>query len=123
MIAPRIGYEFHWRIQAVALGYSPISFIFMWFSATFWENKIAFQWNAYRPLVGRIPAFPVQGGVSLGGVCPGGCLPGAGVSQHAMGQTSPCGQADTCENITFTNFVCGWYSYTTSSDNSLMSCR
>ena len=50
-----------------------------------------------------------------GSVCPGGCLPGGClplvprgcVSQHAMGQTPPCGQTDTCENITFANFVCG----------------
>ena len=41
----------------------------------------------------------------LGGVClwsQGDC-----VSQHAMGQTPPCGQTDTCENITFANFDCG----------------
>ena len=43
-----------------------------------------------------------------GSVCPGGCLPGAGdISQHAMGQTPPCGQTDICENITFANFFCG----------------
>ena len=30
-----------------------------------------------------------------------------GVSQYAMGQTPHCGQTDTCENITFANFVCG----------------
>ena len=44
------------------------------------ETKItnAFQWDAYRPLVDRIPACTAQGGVSGQGVC---------VSQHAMGQT------------------------------------
>ena len=45
-------------------------------------NKNAFQWDAYRPLVDRVPASTAQGGVSA----QGGCLPG-GVSQHAMGQT------------------------------------
>ena len=45
-----------------------------------------------------------SGGVWSGRVSAYG--PG-GVSQHAMGQTSPCGQTDTCENITFANFVCG----------------
>ena len=78
-------------------------------------DKNAFQWDAYRPLVDRIPACTAQGVVSAqrgvsdqglfaqegclpgGGVCPGGgCLPGRGgvcpggaVSQHAMGQTPP----------------------------------
>ena len=47
------------------------------------HNKNAFQWDAYRPLVDRIPA------------CTGECLPlvpggrGGCVSQHAMGQTTP----------------------------------
>ena len=36
-----------------------------------------------------------------GGVCPGGCLPGevvcpGGVSQHAMGQTPPSVDRQTC---------------------------
>ena len=40
------------------------------------RNKNAFQWDAYRPLVDRIPAYTVQGGVCLGGVsAPWGCLP------------------------------------------------
>ena len=44
------------------------------------ENKIAFQWDAYRPLVDPIPACTVQGGVCPGGVSvrgylPRGCLP------------------------------------------------
>ena len=66
-----------------------------------------------------------SGGCLLRGVCllPGGCrasaprggvgvssqgvsAPGS-VSQHAMGQTPPRGQTDTCDNITFANFVCG----------------
>ena len=42
------------------------------------DDKNAFQWDAYRPLVDRIPACNAQGGggVCPGGVCPGGCLPG-----------------------------------------------
>ena len=45
--------------------------------------------------------------LSGGCLLPGGvCYPG-GVSQHAMGQTPPCGWTDTCENITFANFVYG----------------
>ena len=78
-------------------------------------NKNAFQWDAYRPLVDRIPACTGQGwGVSqhaLGmGVCipactgEGGCLP---LVRDVCGRHSPCGQTDTCENITFTNLVCG----------------
>ena len=42
------------------------------------QNRIAFQWDAYRPLVDRIPACTAQGVY----------LPG-GVSQHAMGQAPP----------------------------------
>ena len=61
-----------------------------------------------------------RGCLLLGGVCyPGGvCYQGVvcywgcllrGCIQHAMGQTPPHrGQTDTCENIAFTNFVCGW---------------
>ena len=86
-------------------------------------------------LLGRVSA--TNGGVCyLGGVCypgecllprgvsatllPGGCLlPGVSatrggggvcsgdVSKYAIGQTPPCGQTDTCENITFANFVYG----------------
>ena len=59
---------------------------------------------------GCIPACTGQGD---GSVFPGGAVPARGctwwgcVSQHAMGQTPPCGQTDTCENITFANFVYG----------------
>ena len=59
-----------------------------------------------------------------GGVCPGECLPGGcfprGVSPRVSAQegcgrhppgpetdTHPCRQTDTCENITFANYVCG----------------
>ena len=58
------------------------------------KNKNAFQWDAYRPLVDRIPAYTVQGaylnrgGVPAWGIPAAGCLPGVCVSQHAMGQTS-----------------------------------
>ena len=31
----------------------------------------------------------------MGGVCPGGCIPACN------GADTPCGQTDTCENITF----------------------
>ena len=55
------------------------------------RNKIAFQWDAYRPLVDHIPACTGRGGVSAwgGGVCQGdvcrggvciGGLPGVEVS-------------------------------------------
>ena len=70
-----------------------------------WTNKIAFQQDAYRPLVdrtahGRVSASgPGGGGCLPRGVCPGGCVPGGvclwskgGVSQHALGQTLPCEQ-------------------------------
>ena len=46
------------------------------------SNKSAFQWDAYRPLVDRIPACTVS---AKGG----GCLPGGCVSQHAMGSPPP----------------------------------
>ena len=84
------------------------------------KHKNAFQWDAYRPLVDRIPACIVQGELHLprgrctclGGVPAGVYLLGrvcqGCVSQHAMGQTPPCGQTDTCENITFeTSFAGG----------------
>ena len=76
-----------------------------------------------------------QGGVYTGGVCPGGCQPRGsaqgggiciggcltrggwgGVSAQGVvchtphpqtrGRQPPRGQRDTCENITFANFVC-----------------
>ena len=45
-----------------------------------------------------------QGGLSKGDVYPGGVCWGGlpGCVYH-----TPCGQTDTCENITFANFVCG----------------
>ena len=43
--------------------------------------------------VGGLP----WGCLAGGGVCPGECLP-EGVSQHALRQTPPYGQTDTCEN-------------------------
>ena len=61
--------------------------------------KNAFQWDAYCPLVDRIPACTAQGVYLPGGVPAGGCtfpgmyLPvgctcpgGGGVSQHTLGQ-------------------------------------
>ena len=65
--------------------------------------------------------YVCSGGVLVWGVSapggvpgPGGCLvwggsaPG-GVSQHALRQTPlpPCGQTDTCENITLAQLRCG----------------
>ena len=99
-------------------------------------NKNAFKWDAYHPLVDRIPACTGQVGVSQhaldrgcvsqhalgrgvsaqgmsaqGGVCPEGCLH-RGVWQtlppRTKGRHPPTrGQTDTCENITFANFVSG----------------
>ena len=48
------------------------------------NNKNAFQYDAYRPLVDR-------------GVCQGGCPGARPLTQR---RTAPCGQTDTCENIT-----------------------
>ena len=67
------------------------------------RNKNAFQWDAYRPLVDRIPACTVQRGV-----WPRVCLPRGVYPSMQWGRHPPCGQTDTCENITFANFVCGW---------------
>ena len=53
----------------------------------------------------------MPGGVCLGGVCPGSMDAGGMHAQgvHAQAQvSSPHGQTDTCENITFANFVCRW---------------
>ena len=57
-------------------------------------NKNAFQWDAYRPLVDRIPACTAQEGVSTQGVSVQGgggvgVCPGEGEYQHAMGQRPP----------------------------------
>ena len=49
------------------------------------DNKNAFQWDAYRPLVDRIPACTAERGGSASG--PGGVsASGPGVS---IGQTPP----------------------------------
>ena len=57
------------------------------------NNKNAFRWDAYRPLVDCIPACTAQGGCLPGvGVSAVGSASGLGggvVSQHAMGQTPP----------------------------------
>ena len=44
------------------------------------NNKNAFQWDAYRPLVDRIPACTAQrgGGVPAGGVPAQGVVPDQG---------------------------------------------
>ena len=89
--------------------------------------KNAFQSDAYRPLVDRMPAC-----TGRMGVCPGRCLPGGVCHTHPGRHTTPwvdtspradtllgrhpswqtppppiCGQTDTCEKITFANFLCG----------------
>ena len=64
-------------------------------AATPWrkkKHKNAFEWDADRPLVDRIPACTVEGGVyPRGGSAQGkgGVCLGEGVSQHAMGQIPP----------------------------------
>ena len=40
-----------------------------------------------------------------GCVVPGGCLPGGYIPACNWADPPPCGQTDTCENITFANFV------------------
>ena len=63
------------------------------------------------PKGGCVPrgGLSAQGRVSAqGDVCPGGCL-SRGCLPHILGTRGrhpPCGQTDTCENITFANFVC-----------------
>ena len=70
-------------------------------------NKSAFQWDAYRLLVDRIPSCTVQGG-STRGVCPGmsaegsasGPAGGEGIPTCNRADTPSCGQTDTCDYIT-----------------------
>ena len=73
-------------------------------------NKNAFQKDAYRPQRQPSPrrvCFPgvcFPGGVLPGGVLPGGVLP-KGCTWSFGGTcpgTPPCGQTDTCKNLTFT---------------------
>ena len=98
-------------------------------------HKNAFLWDAYHPLVDCIPACTAQGGLhrgvsgrggvylgvsdqgclprgvclwSVGGGCILGCSNGADIPPGTRGRNPPCGQTDTCETITFINFVCGW---------------
>ena len=56
---------------------------------------------------GCIPAFTwvyLPGGVPVQvGVPARGCFPSFSGADNPL----PCGQTDTCENITFANFVCG----------------
>ena len=73
-------------------------------------NKNTFQWDAYHPLVNRIPTCTAQGGVPRGSVCPGGCLPlvpGGMPPCNGADTSLLCGWTDTCEHVTFVNFVCG----------------
>ena len=95
-------------------------------------NKNAFQWDAYHPLVDHIPASTVAGGTCpewyLLGAVPGGWVYLAGGVPAQGGvpardvpdfgctcwgctcqRGSPCDRmTDTCKDITFANFVCGW---------------
>ena len=69
-------------------------------------------------LPGGVPAWGAY--LPRGGTCPGGCICQGGVPARGMylpggtclggtcPDTPPCRQTDTCENITFANFVCGW---------------
>ena len=82
------------------------------------SNKNAFQEDAYRPLIDRIPVgvgVPAPG-EGVGGVCSRGgyllqgdaCSLGGGISQHAMGQTPPVDRmTHTCKNITLAQLRCG----------------
>ena len=49
-----------------------------------------------------------RGCLPRGGVCPGvrGCLPGGIPACNGPDRPPPCGQTDTCEILTFANFVC-----------------
>ena len=63
------------------------------------------------PKGGCVPrgGLSAQGRVSAqGDVCPGGVSVQGVSATHPRDQrqTPPCGQTDTCENITFANFVC-----------------
>ena len=60
--------------------------------------------RSLRHLVESAGGMHAWGVCVVGGVRGGGgmCARGGGV-YHAR----PCGQTDTCENITFANFVCG----------------
>ena len=52
--------------QGCAPPFSPISFIFMQFSAKIFSNKNAFQYDAYRPLIDHIRG---RGVPAWGGPC------------------------------------------------------
>ena len=72
------------------------------------KQEVHYQWDAYRPLVDRIPACTEQEGLCPrgmsargvclpGGVMPMGCLPlvpglGVCIPPCNLGQTPPCGQ-------------------------------
>ena len=57
------------------------------------KYKNAFQWDAYRPLVDRIPACTGQGGVYPSMHWAGG------VSQHALGACLPRGNGGVCRGV------------------------
>ena len=90
------------------MGTEPISELYLCTRSNLIRDKNAFQWDAYRPLVDRLLAGCLLWGVCLlgGGVCAGGgvCHTPSHPDQR---QTPPSGQTDTCENLTFADFVCG----------------
>ena len=86
LVARGINPHYQWRILGVRRTCSHVHLFYLHAVCGKKYAKIAFQYDAYRPLVDRIP----------GGVYPvgaGGCLPrgvpsqGVCVSLHAMGQT------------------------------------
>ena len=74
------------------------------------SNKNAFQYNAYRPQQQpSVGGCLLLGGLVLGGACSGGVpapvwlVLGVGYIQACTeADPPPCGQTDTCKNITFT---------------------
>ena len=95
-------------------------------------KKYAFQEDAYRQLVGRIPWYSGRevsawgegvvfawGGLSSQGVClpgrsvcPEGCLPGGGIPACTEADSPPPPwtdrMTDKCKNITLPQLRCGW---------------
>ena len=59
-----------------------------------------------RGLLGR--GVSLAGGSPWQGVSLAGGSPWQGGLPACTEADSPCGQTDTCQNITFANYVCGW---------------
>ena len=76
---------------------SPTQVEFKWINGPrcHFKDKIAFQWDAYRPLVDRIPACTTQWGVPSWGVyLPEGYLHGGCIPACDGTGTPPCEQTD-----------------------------